>query len=289
MWLQHPELLALGAAFLFGLALVLAQFALGHAPPLHGALISMSTSSALFLLFALFLLDLTRFDPRGAAIFVGVGLLFPAAVTLLTYEANRRMGPSVAATLANLTPLFAILSADAMFGEVPRPLQVLAIAMIVVGAVALSLDRRWLGTRWQLWMLAFPVGAAVIRGVAQPMTKFGYGFWPDPFAATLFAYLTSLAVIAITVLAARRRQAFSYTLPGVAWFACTGICNGLAVLLLNAALARGSVILVSPLVASYPLVTLALSAALFRDARISPLLIGGVVVTVAGVMVMLWA
>ena len=289
MLLQSPELLALAAALLFGLALVLTQFALGHASPLHGALISLTTSSVLFCVLAAFVFDLGGFDPRGAMIFVGVGLLFPAAVTLLTYEANRRMGPSVAGTLANLTPLFAILPAALLFGEVPRPTQMLAIALIVIGAAMLSLDRRWLGRRWQAWALILPIGAAAIRGLTQPMTKFGYGFWPNPFAATLIAYLTSLTVIATVVLAARRGQWFGYTLSGVLWFACIGVCNGLAVLALYAALARGSVIVVSPLAASYPIVTLALSAAFLRTARIGPLLVGGVVFTVAGVMLMLRA
>ena len=41
------------------------------------------------------MLDWDGWDPRGALIFVLVGLLFPATVTLLTFEANRRMGPSV--------------------------------------------------------------------------------------------------------------------------------------------------------------------------------------------------
>ena len=47
---------------------------------------------------------------------------------------------------------------------------------------------------------------------------------------------------------------------GRLWFVGVGLCNGLAVLLLYAALAHGPVALVSPLVATYPLVTVAGSA-----------------------------
>jgi len=93
--LENPQVLALCASFLFGLALVLTQFGLRHVPPTRGASISIPTSAVLLSALAPFMLDWDGWDPRGALIFVLVGLLFPATVTLLTFEANRRMGPSV--------------------------------------------------------------------------------------------------------------------------------------------------------------------------------------------------
>src|SRR5260370_41755146 len=104
------------------------------------------------------MLDWERWDPRGPLIFVLVGLLFPATVTLLTFEANRRMGPNISGALSNLTPLFAVLVATLLFGEVPRPLQALGIAMVVSGVIMLSIDRDWLGTRWHLAALLLPIG-----------------------------------------------------------------------------------------------------------------------------------
>jgi len=286
--LTTAQALALTAAFLFGLAPVLAQIALRHAPPLDGTLISMLTSNTVFLCLALVLFDSSRFDPRGLLIFLGVGLLFPAAVTLLTFETNRRMGPSVAGALTNLAPLFAILPATLVLGETLRPLQLLSVALIVGGAVTLTLDRRWLGTRWQIPALALPVLVAAIRGAAQPITKLGLTFWPSPFAATLISYLVSLGVIAIAVAAGGGRP-LAMPRAGRLWFAATGLCNGLAVLTLYAALSHGDVIVVSPLVASYPFVTLVLSAVLIRAAHLNPSIVAGVALTVTGVVLMLLA
>ncbi len=93
--LDDPIVLALFAAFVFGLALVLTQFGLRHVLPGHGALVSIPNSTVLLWLVAPFLLTWRDFDPRAASIFAGVGLLFPAVVTLLTFEANRQMGPSM--------------------------------------------------------------------------------------------------------------------------------------------------------------------------------------------------
>jgi drug/metabolite transporter (DMT)-like permease len=73
---------------------------------------------------------------------------------------------------------------------------------------------------------------------------------------------------------------------GRLWFGCVGACNGLGVLALYSALARGPVLVVSPLVATYPLVTLAFAAILLRSARITIALVTGVATTVAGVMLL---
>ena len=51
----------------------------------------------------------------------------------------------------------------------------------------------------------------------------------------------------------------------------------------SAALAGGSVVLVAPLAATYPLVTLALSALLLRSERINAFLVAGIAITVLGI------
>lgn len=287
--LHGPQVLALCASFLFGLALVLTQFGLSHLPPSRGASISIPTSAVLLSALAPFMFDWDGWDPHGALIFVLVGLLFPATVTLLTFEANRRMGPSISGALSNLTPLFAVLVAAMLFGEVPRPLQALGIAMVVSGVITLSLDRDWLGTRWHLAAILLPIAIAAIRGLTHPITKLGLTLWPSPFAAVLIGYLmSSLVVIGVAAVGGNTDTGGNHR-AGRLWFGCVGACNGLGVLALYSALARGPVLLVSPLVATYPLVTLALSAVLLRAARVTIALVIGVTVMVAGVILLVCA
>jgi drug/metabolite transporter (DMT)-like permease len=73
---------------------------------------------------------------------------------------------------------------------------------------------------------------------------------------------------------------------GIFWFIAVGICNGLGVLAMYSALNRGQVSVVSPLVATYPLFTLALSALLLREERFGPRVLLGVALTVAGVVML---
>jgi drug/metabolite transporter (DMT)-like permease len=127
----------------------------------------------------------------------------------------------------------------------------------------------------------FPLGAAAIRGLVQPVTKLGLAVWPSPFAAGLIGYTMSSIVVAT---ACWRLRPSRWSGAGVLWFGCVGICNGAAVLAMYAALARGPVSLVAPLVAVYPLVTMVLSAVLFGLSQASAQLAGGVAAMVVGVV-----
>lgn len=278
-----PVLLSLAAALCFGLGLVLTQFGLRHLPPRQGALVSVPAATLVLLLLAPALVDWHGFVPQGALVFALVGLLFPATVTLLTFEANRRMGPHVAGALGNLAPLFALLLAALLFGEVPLPVQGLGILAILVGVAGLTLERRGGERASPGWAMLLPLAAAAIRGFIQPVTKLGLGLWPSPLAAVVIGYGVSSLVIAGSFALTARGRAVPFTAAGIAWFAAVGLANVAAVLLLYAALGRGSITLVSPLVATYPLFTLALSALLLRSTRLEPRLVLGVALTVLGV------
>ena len=74
---------------------------------------------------------------------------------------------------------------------------------------------------------------------------------------------------------------------GALWFAVVGLCNGLSVLAMYAALEYGPITVVSPIVAGYPLVTLLLSHAFLKMEPLGPQLIGGVTSAVCGVVLLL--
>ena len=284
MWLlSNPVALALGAAFFLGLALVLTQLGLRYVRPSEGILVSIPLVAVIAWL-AVPVVGLEGFDVRAAAVFLAIGLLYPAAVTMLTYQANELMGPAVAGALGNLAPLFAVLGGMLLLGEWPVPLQIVGILSIVLGIVLLSLSRGSLTRSWPLWAIALPLVASVIRGAAQPITKIGLAIWPSSFAAVLIGYTVSTLILAIV---GHRRARLNLPPRGVLWFACVGASNGLAMLALYAALTRGSVVLVAPLAATYPLVTLALGAVLLRAEKITLALFAGILLTVAGVALLL--
>jgi len=68
-----------------------------------------------------------------------------------------------------------------------------------------------------------------------------------------------------------------------------GACNGAGILAMYGALNHGQVSVVSPLVATYPLFTLSLSALFLRQETLGWRVLLGVALTVAGVVVLVLA
>jgi drug/metabolite transporter (DMT)-like permease len=278
-------LLALGAAFLIGLALVLTQFGLRRLTPSLGTLVSIPTSALLLWALAPFTYD-GGWRPDAAAIFAAVGVLFPATVTLLTYEANRRMGPAVAGAVGNLAPIFAVAFAVVVLAELPSVAQAVALVAIVLGVTLLTVDRGATADRWPAWALALPLAAAAIRGAVQPAIKLGLALWANPYMAALIGYSVSSVVVLAIASARAGRWPRGFERGGTLWFAAVGLCNGAAVLLIYVALGQAPVSLVAPLLATYPVVTLILSALLLRT-PLSRRLVAGVAITAAGVALLL--
>jgi drug/metabolite transporter (DMT)-like permease len=279
--------LAFAASLCFGAGLVLTQFGLRDVSPLAGAAISVPTATLLMIVAAAFTLTGSPIIWAAVPIFVAVGLIFPGAVTVLTFEANRVLGPVITATLSNLAPIFAVGLAFLMLGEPLRPAQVLGLLVIVGGVVLLTVRRGGKAGDWRSWFLLLPLLGAAMRGVVQPTIKLGLEIWPSPFAATLVSYIVSTLVVLAAMKWRHGELVAGGALRGRLWFVGTGLCNGMAVLLMYAALAQGPVALVSPLVATYPLVTVALGALVLGRADAGLRLIIAVALTVAGVALLL--
>jgi drug/metabolite transporter (DMT)-like permease len=278
--------ISFAAAFHFALGQVLTQFGLRHVSPLSGAAISIPTFTLVFLCASPILLRNETIVWGAVPIFALVGLAFPAVVTLLTFASNRALGPVVTSSLGNLSPLFAVALAVVLLHEPLRPLQVVGLVVIVGGVLAISVQRN--GARdWRTWALLLPLGAAALRGLIPPVIKLGLDLWPSPIAAGLTGYIFS----SITVLTVEkiRNGGFIAKAPRVGrlWFMGIGLCNGVATMLLYAALGAGPVSLVAPLIATFPLFTVVLSVIAFGKLENGFRLAGGTVLTVAGVVLIL--
>jgi drug/metabolite transporter (DMT)-like permease len=279
--------LAFASAFCFGAGLVLTQLGLRHLPPLAGAAIAIPSSTLLLVCLAPLALSSSTVVWSAVLIFAAVGLTYPGAATLLTFAANRALGPVITGTLGNLAPLFAVALAVVMLGEPMRPAQAGGLVAIVAGVVLLTASRGANGGHWRSWYLLLPLLAAAVRGFIQPAIKLGLELWPSPFAASLVSYIVSAVIVLAVARASTGRFVAKAPLAGRLWFVGVGLCNGLAVLLLYAALARGPVALVSPLVATYPLVTVAGTMIVLGRIEGGIRLIFAVALTVAGVALLL--
>jgi drug/metabolite transporter (DMT)-like permease len=279
-------ILALCSAVFVALALVLTQFGLRTLTPLTGASISVPTTAAMFVAISPVSVDVAHWHGRSVLLFALVGAFFPVTVTLLTFASNRHLGPTITGALGNLTPLFAVGLAVVLVGETPAWLQIVGILCVVLGAFTLYIARSPVLVSVGTWAFALPIGAALLRGLVQPVVKLGLQTWPNPFAAVTIGYLVS-ALILLAVRFFLREEVRRIELGGTLWFVTVGVCNGAANLTMYAALTRGPVTAVAPLVATYPLVTLLLDRMLLRGSAPNRATFVGVLVIVAGVALLL--
>jgi drug/metabolite transporter (DMT)-like permease len=168
--------------------------------PWVGVAISIPTSTLLFWCLAPFFVDPSDTSLKAIVLFACVGLFFPGAAALLNFESNRLMGPNIAGTLSSMTPVVAVLLAIVILGERVRGPQLLGLAAIVVGVGLMYRGHVSLSGR-SLWLMAIPVAAAAIRGVIQPIVKFGFEWWPNPIAVVVVSYAVSSAVLIVAALA----------------------------------------------------------------------------------------
>jgi drug/metabolite transporter (DMT)-like permease len=108
----------------------------------------------------------------------------------------------------------------------------------------------------------------------------------DAFSLVLWSSLFSVLMVPANWLVLRHLRIATRADPGLVLWALAGVAvSGVAVWTYPMALARGSASLVTALTASYPAGTLLL-AIVFLGERPTPLQIGGILLTAAGLMLL---
>lgn len=291
--MSGAAILALGAAFCFASALILTQYGLRTMPSWRSPLYSIGGALVVAWLAALVFVDWRRFHLEAALIFAAVGCIFPVVVSILAVRSNEALGPAVAGAVGNVTPIFAVLGAVLFLGERLGLLQLVGLAMVVGGVALLALRGGASGTRmggrhWSVWVLGLPLAAAFVRGSIQPAIKAGLALWPEPLAAAAIGYALSTVVI-LSLVGRRALREGPAMRSGVLWFLGVGFANGSATFLLYAALGLGSITLVAPLVALFPLMAVVMSYFLLRGEQLHAVGLLGILVSVAGVILLLVA
>lgn len=279
-------LLPFTAAVFFALGLVLTPYGLRVLPPLVGASFSVPTSFILFAVLAPVTIDFGQWDWTAVAIFAGAGFFYPAVVSLINFVSNKAIGPNLTGGLGNLAPVFAIGLAIVLLHEVPSGAQWVGLLAVCAGLLLLAVDRARSNPSAGMAFLLVPLAGAFLRGGVQPVVKIGLVMWPSAFAAAFFGYLMSAVAIWIARIASGQRLPPN-ALPGILWFAAVGLCNGTGLLALYAALGMGDVVQVSPIVASYPLMTILLNRIIHGDRSMGRRGIAGMLLSVVGVVFVL--
>lgn len=239
--------------------------------------------------------------------FVLAGVLYPALFRLLYYTGIDRIGANVTGAVVAANPAVAALLAIPLLGEGFTAATAAGLIAIVVGAGLLQLAeetapgeggadrtatdvivRELAGSGAR--DLIYPAGAMVVVGVGYVLISFGLDSFPHSVTATAVTQtagvLALLAVLLWSDDARRQVGVVSGHRGGLAYFVAAGGVVAVGWLSQFAALGMGSVVVVVPLVNTYPLVIAAVSYGLARQLPRSPRVAAGIVAIVVGASLM---
>lgn len=277
-----PILYATVTAACFGGQLVLTMKSFAYVEPQTGSMITIGTCVTIFWLLSPFFLNAEYFANPGMWIFFANGLIHPLFSLYLAFEASRRMGSTVSATISAIAPLFATTGAVLVLGEDITLIFLLGTICTVVGIMTLSWKRHS-HINWTLPEIVFPLGAAAIRGANHNIGKFGLQLLPSPYFASLVSFTVSF--VGAVMIYRFRTGSLPTRLPmqSVMWSGLAGICIAMGVLSMYSALHYGRVVVVSPIIATFPIFTLFINL-LFRQEQFRLTILIGVVLVVGGVI-----
>ena len=281
-------ILGLASAAFLGAGLVLTQFGLRTIHPLSGAAISVPSFTLVFLLLSPILLRGQTIVWRAVPIFVAVGLVFPAVLTILTFASNRALGPVVTGALGNLSPLLSVAVAVLLLHEPLRALQFAGLVVAVLGVLTITVTRTDDMRDWRTWALLLPLGASVMRGIIPPIIKVGLEIWPNPDRRGPDR-LHRLDADGPDGRAHPHRplHGAGAARPASCGSRATESATASARCCSTLRSAPGRCSLVAPLYATYPLFTVGMSVLFLGNVKITWRLVAGTALTVGGVVLVL--
>ena len=259
---------AILASILFALASIIAKYALAHLDELTGAFISVLTMAVFFWCVAIWNLEWDFWYSKATLYFVIAGFFLPALGQRFQILAVKHVGPALTSAVGAFLPLFAILPAILYLGETVTLFQFAGITLLVGGLILAAAGR---GISWRkraFYLLLLPLCAAIVRAIAQPISKIGYNILAEPmFAMMVMTTVSSLAVGVMLLVQGSPRRALSFT-RGHCLFALVGAVTGSGILALQVSLVAGSVTLAASLSSMAPVFSILLGAYIFKNEQI---------------------
>lgn len=272
------------AALLFATGIQLARLGLEHTDTPTATLTQIGAATMIYWVAAPVFVEARYWLSPAVFLLAAIGLFRPFLSASLSLAGTRLLGPTISSTLSSTAPLFGVALGYLALGETLTAPVLIGAGGIMAGVACLS----WKGDvqrAWPLWALALPVGAALLRTLAQMFAKIGMEDIPSPFFVGLVGYSVSLAIAILTTWRRVRRSPAPLWTPGSKWLVCTGFCYGVAILSLNTALLCGDLVVVSPIAACAPFFSLLLGWLAFRERAINRRVVLAVALVVPSVAI----
>jgi uncharacterized membrane protein len=277
----YVELLSLFTAVCYGASAVFTRKGMRDSNPVTGAVVA-AFVQVVVLLGLLLVYPPPRIDWTAIAFFVASGILASTLGRLFNFMSIERLGVSVSASIIGSSPLFSTLFAAIAIGESVALTTVLGTVFVVAG-IALTSGGSKPGSRVVGSTLAIPVMSAAFYGASSVVRKVGLNILPDSSLGAFVGAASSFVSFLVYIVSTNRVADVRLSKNSVKYFVGSGLAVSAGWLSMFSALSTGSVSVVSALIGTNPLFSLALSLVLLREMEtINRRVVAGSLAIVAG-------
>ena len=272
------------AGFCFACSHVLVRRGMVNSNALTASVISLTMSATVAWCLVGLFVPLNAVLSPAIWYFIAAGVFAPGMGRTLNYVGIERIGVARAVPIVNSSPVFASVFAVVFLAEVWMLQNILGTALVILGVVILSSIRSAQG-QWRKMDLIYPVLGATSFGISSVLRKGGLNVDNLPLVAAAFTsttgFLFSIGLLHVN----GGRRIFHLPRKSLGWYVAAGVFNTSAMLAVFYALSEGKVVIVEPIVAANPVVSVLLTAVFLRDLEsISTRVVAGAICTVAGTL-----
>lgn len=275
---------AMLAAFCFACSHVLVRRGMVSSNALTASVISLTMSATVAWCLVGVFVPLNRVLSPAVWYFIVAGIFAPGLGRTLNYVGIERIGVARAVPIVNSSPIFASIFAVIFLAEVWGLQNILGTVLVMCGVVILSSVRSIQG-EWRKLDVIYPVLGAVSFGISSNLRKAGLNVVNLPLVAAAFTATTGFLFSIGLLHMSGGKGVFRLPRKSLIWYVVGGVFNTGAMLAVFYALSEGEVVIVEPIVASNPVVSVVLTGVFLRDLEsISSRVVIGAVCTVMGTL-----
>ncbi len=280
------QLIAFFTAIFYASALVSARRGLKYSTPATVTCVSVIVQTVT-LWTAIFLTGgIPEVSPTAVILFVIVGIT-QLGVRLFAYTGVHKIGASRSSALQAISPLISAVIAIAILHEKASVSILVGTLLVVIGIILVSWRPEEQIPTFRWWHLLFPLAAAFLTGMNHPIRRYALSLSNKPlFFAALMGGVSLISFVGYLALSPTAER-LVWNRKAVWPFLVTGLSETLSILFIITALSVGSVVVVAPIAATYPVWALLGTVIFLRDLeQVNALTILGSFSVVAGTMIL---
>ena len=246
------QFIAFLTAIFYASALVSARRGMKYSTPVTVTCVSVIVQTVT-LWTAVFLTGgIPRVSPTAVWLFAIVGVT-QLGVRLLAYTGVHKIGASRSSSLQAISPLISAGIAIVVLHEEAGAAVVLGTLLVVGGIILVSWRPEEQIPTFRWWHLLLPIAAAFLTGMNNPIRRYALSLSNEPlFFAAIMGSASSIGFLIYLALSPSTERRLVWNRMAIWPFLLTGVFETLSILFIVTALSMGSVVVVAPIAATYP-------------------------------------